>query len=136
VEGAKILVKNGANVKYEKIIFMTNQNWTNQILLLLKFDTKSSQGSGTGLPFEREDQQKNCRDLNMVSRQNLIRCCYLIAFMVSYVLRTKCINCLQITIKMLFVILKDLFAVGMLLPLFSRRGRALGASPSTLGAIG
>ena len=31
---------------------------------------------------------------------------------------------------------KDLFAVGMLLPLFNRRGRALGASPSTLGVIG
>ena len=30
----------------------------------------------------------------------------------------------------------DLFSVGMLLPLFNRRGRALGASPSALGAIG
>ncbi|XP_046849151.1 major facilitator superfamily domain-containing protein 9-like [Xenia sp. Carnegie-2017] len=47
----------------------------------------------------------------MLSRQKLIKCCYFVAFM-------------------------DLFAVGMLLPLFSRRGRELGGSPSMIGLVG
>lgn len=47
----------------------------------------------------------------MLSRVTVIRCCYLVAFL-------------------------DLFAVGMFYPLFNRRGRHLGASPSVLGLIG
>ncbi|XP_046847456.1 major facilitator superfamily domain-containing protein 9-like [Xenia sp. Carnegie-2017] len=47
----------------------------------------------------------------MLSRQKLIKCCYFVAFM-------------------------DLFAVGMLLPLFNRRGRELGGSPSMIGLVG
>lgn len=47
----------------------------------------------------------------MLSHQTAIRCCYLVAFL-------------------------DLFAVGMFYPLFNRRGRQLGASPTVLGLIG
>lgn len=36
----------------------------------------------------------------------------------------------------IFSFLKDLFAVGMLLPLFNRRGRELGGSPSMIGLVG
>jgi hypothetical protein len=42
----------------------------------------------------------------------------------------------QVLTNCYFLYSKDLFAVGMLLPLFNRRGRELGASPSILGLIG
>ncbi|XP_046863576.1 major facilitator superfamily domain-containing protein 9-like [Xenia sp. Carnegie-2017] len=47
----------------------------------------------------------------MLSRQKLIKCCYFVAFM-------------------------DLFAVGMLPPLFNRRGRELEGSPSMIDLVG
>lgn len=82
----------------------------------------------------------------MLSRQTAIRCCYLVAFLVrNFKIKLQCLYVwimLQFSTQSYFrdsihiYSLQDLFAVGMFFPLFNRRGRQLGASPSVIGLIG